>query len=260
MRFEKYYKKIQPWLLPVMMILFILELATLPLVVRLTYTGRAESPDRVLTYTHNNLEWDSAAAIDENGVVELSLFSAYYDHVASNDGDKVLAPGTAGSTIIRLANASKGEVSFTAVVYEIKSSETLDIETKLEGLNFYDSSDVYLPEDVQIENVIRCVNGTLAAGAEQDFDIEWVWDFELDEQKDINDTLLGNAAASGSEDDVLIGFYLVVEDDNEIVKPGTPETGDVGLIEVWIVLLVVSGAVLIFLFWLKKREKENQCA
>ena len=38
-------KKSNKWLLPTVLILFILEVVTLPLIVLLTYAGRAETPE-----------------------------------------------------------------------------------------------------------------------------------------------------------------------------------------------------------------------
>ena len=61
-------KKINQWLLPAVLILFILEIVTLPYMVQLTYAGRSEEAGHVLTYTEGKLTWDSATGIDENGV------------------------------------------------------------------------------------------------------------------------------------------------------------------------------------------------
>ncbi len=246
------------WLLPAVLILFILEIATLPLVINLTYAGRSESPDRVLTYTTGRLTWDAAGGILESGAAELSLFDSLYQNVLAEDGANVLAPGTEGDSIVRLENTVGRRISYTAVVYEIKSSESLDIVTALNGEGFEDTKEYTLPAGVGAENVIRAVSGTVPAGQIQDFDIDWQWAFELDAQKDINDTALGDKSAAGDPDDVLIGFWIVVEDEGEPYSPEIPKTGDTSLVEVYVILLCVSAAALLILLLLRKKSREEE--
>lgn len=65
-------KRISQWLLPAVLILFILEVLLLPVVLEITYAGREDGPDHILTYTTNSLLWDSATGIDENGVAVIA--------------------------------------------------------------------------------------------------------------------------------------------------------------------------------------------
>ena len=53
------------WLLPAVLILFLLEVLLFPLAVGVTYSGRSESPDHVLAYTTGKLTWDSATHIQK---------------------------------------------------------------------------------------------------------------------------------------------------------------------------------------------------
>lgn len=258
MGFKRVYKKIQPWLLPLVAILFILELATFPFVVSITDIAREGIPDNLLTFHDGELLWNSGDNIDANGDAHVSLFSAYYDGVKSGNGDNVIAPGTAGSTTLRLANSSQTEIAFTAVVYQIKASENLPIITTLEGAGFQDAADYVIPPNVEPETIIRCVQGKLKAGSEQDFTIQWHWSFAGDEETDKLDTLLGNAAANGSsKDDVVIGFNLYIHDGNGLVFAGVPMIHPIGLIEVWIVMLSLSAVTLVILLVLKRREKKK---
>ena len=258
MGFKKVYKRIQPWLLPVVAILFILELATFPFVVSITDIARDGIPDDLLTYHDGELLWDSGGNIDENGDAHVSLFKAYYDGVKSGNGDNVIAPGTAGSTTLRLANGSNEEIAFTAVVYQIKASDNLPIITTFEGAGFEDAADYIIPPNVEPETIIRCVQGKLKSGSEQDFTIQWHWSFAGDEETDALHTLLGNAAASGNgEDDVIIGFNLYIHDGNGLVFAGVPMIHPIGLIEVWIVMLSLSAVTLVILLVLKRWEKKK---
>lgn len=258
MGFKKVYKKIQPWLIPVVFILFILELATFPFVVSITDIASDARADRLLTFHADKLTWDSGDGIGENGEAMLSLFDAYYDSVQSGNGDDVIAPGTAGRTTLRLANASDEKIRFTVVVYQIKSSENLPIVTTLEGAALTTADEFVIPPNVQEDQLIRCAQGTLEPDQEQDFTIRWNWRFEGDEKGNDLDTLLGNAAANG-DDDVLIGFNLYIHDGNGLVFAGVPMIHPIGLIEVWIVMLSLSAVTLLVLLWLKKRE-QKKCA
>lgn len=258
MGFKKVYKKIQPWLIPVVFILFILELATFPFVVSITDIASDARADRLLTFHADKLTWDSDLGIGENGETELSLFNAYYAGVQSGNGDDVIAPGTAGRTVLRLANASQEKIRFTAVVYQIKSSENLPIVTTLEGSGLTNVDEYILPPNVAQDQVLRCVQGVLEPDKEQDFTIRWNWRFEGDEVSDELDTLLGNAAANNNTaDDVVIGFNLYIHDGNGLVFAGVPMIHEIGLIEVWIVMLSLSAVTLLVLLWLKKREQKK---
>ena len=255
---KTHFQRASAWLLPAVLILFILEIATLPLVLSLTYAGRSESPDRVLTYSTGLLTWDSAAGILESGAAELSLFDSLYDNVRAEDGANVLAPGTEGDSIVRLENTTGRGIRYTAVVYEIKSSESLDIVTALNGDGFVDTEAYTLPEGVAAESVIRAVEGTVPAGQLQDFDIDWQWAFERDREKDINDTALGNKSAAGDPDDVVIGFWIVVEDEGQPYTPHAPKTGDTAFVEIYVIILCVSAAALVALVCLRRKKREEE--
>lgn len=59
------------------------------------------------------------------------------------------------------------------------------------------------------------------------------------------DTWLGDKAWDGDADDVMVGLYIVVEDDNSYITPGAPKTGDSTMKGMYIGLLCVSGLVAI---------------
>ena len=61
-------EKTSRWLLPLVVVLLVLQVLTLPLMLGFTYAGRSETPDHILTYSENKLTWDSATNIDGNGV------------------------------------------------------------------------------------------------------------------------------------------------------------------------------------------------
>lgn len=251
---KTFFSKKRNWLLPTVLILFILEVITFPFVLGFTWADRSDTPERVLTYTQGKLTWDSAAEIDENGAAELSLFDTVYQDTKSDNGDKLVTPGTEDGSIVRLKNSVSDTISYTAVLYRIRSTDELPVEATLTGDRFTDTDSYTLPQGVTDSDVIRAVSGTVGGGLIQDFDINWNWQFENGNKQNVIDTWLGNKAADGNAEDITIGLYVVVvEDGNIYVTPDSPKTGDVG-IGIYVVLMCISGALLILLLWDKRRE------
>lgn len=213
------------WLLPVVLILFLLEVILFPLAVGVTYSGRSESPDHVLTYTTGKLTWDSATNIQKNGAAELTLFDATYHNVESNNGDKVVAPGTEGFNIVRLKNNTSRRIRYVAVMYCIKDEDDLPVEPTLTGQNFADTRSYPLPDGVSRNQVVRAVTGVVRGGEIQDFDLKWSWNFYDSDARDQIDTALGDQAAFFTPDDVTAGIYIVVEDEGPN-RPVDPDDGD----------------------------------
>ncbi len=244
-------------LLTAALILFILFAATFPFVAGLTYSGRSESPEHILTYTKNKLTWDSGTKVDANGVGELSMFEAKYGNVAADNGDNVVAPGTDGYDIVRLKNNVSGAIKYTAVLYNIKSDDSLAVEAALSGSGFTDTASYPLPEGVDSSDVVRAVTGSLGGGQIQDFDIDWLWTYTEGASQDKTDTALGNKAAEGSSEEVTVGIYIVIEDNNSYVKPTAPKTGDDGFTNLYYTLFAVCGFTLLILFLTRKRKDED---
>ncbi len=208
--------RLRHWLAPVALILFILEAALLPYAVGFTYAGRSQTPAHELTYTTGRLTWDSATGVDpDTGVAELSLFSAEYQHVRSDNGDSVVAPGTEALSTTRLISAVDYAIEYVAVLYREKQEDTLPVAPELRGDGFTDTDSYPLPDGVDASQVVRAVTGTVAARQVQDFDICWQWEYYQSDARDVQDTALGNRAAWATADEVMAGLYIVVVEDNE---------------------------------------------
>jgi hypothetical protein len=248
-------KKTAQWMLPTVLILFILEVLTLPLVLEITYAGREDGPDHILTYTTNTLVWDEATGIDEHGVAQLSLFNAIYDETVNGNGESVVAPGTEGFNIVRLKNGSDNTITYTAVLYCIKTNEELPVKVALQGDDFTDTDSYTLPYEVAEEHVLRAVTGRLPGDHIRDFDISWLWEFETDEEQDRVDTILGD---KDELDNITVGLYIVVEDDGQIIDPEPPYTGDSGHVAMYLTLMGISLIVLLFLLWERYRERVRE--
>lgn len=249
------------WITPILTILLVAVMLTIPLATGHTYSDRSESLDHTLTYTKNKLMWDSATKVDsKTGVAELDLFDAMYDNVKSQDGRNVIAPGTEGYNIVRLKNDAAGSIEYTAVLYTIKSDDTLPVKVFLTGEGMSETDTYALPKGVDKSDVIKAVSGKLSGGKVQDFDIHWLWNFETSAAQNVADTNFGVAAQS-NPDDMTVGLYIVVEDNTnyggDYIKPTVPKTGDSG---VRAYVLLAAGTVcagLLVLIPYKKRRKQN---
>ena len=218
--------KLYPWLLPAALILFLIQAVLFPLMVGFTYAGRSESPGHVLTYTTGALTWDSATGVDpDTGAAELSLFSETDQNVQSDNGEKVVAPGTERTNVVRLKNNVSRTITYVAVMYRVKEEADLPVEPVLLDSAAFTDTDTYpLPDGVTEDQVVRAVTGTVAGGQLQDFDISWSWSYYENDQRDQVDTALGNRAAWQEADRVTAGLYIVVVEEDEPVDPDPGET------------------------------------
>jgi len=239
------------WILPTLLVLFILQVITLPLVIKYTYSGRSESPDHTITYTTQKLKWDDKTTVSRNGSTKLSLFDTYYGDVNSGNGDHILAPGTNADNIIRLKNNTNRKIKYTAVVYEIRNQDNINATVSVHGNNFQDTKNYILPKNIKNETIIKAVNGSLEGNKIQDFNIDWNWDFEIDDEID---TQLGNQKPD-NKDDIIVGFYLTVNDKGKDIEP---QTGDNTVLSVYVLLMVVSATIMILMFISQRREKKEE--
>lgn len=253
----KHSVKLREWVFPVILILFILQVILLPVMIGLTYATRSERPEHILTYTAGKLEWDKDTSVRPDGSAAVSFFESLYQNVNAENAEKVLAPGTEKDSIVRLKNNAKNSVKYTAILYSLSDTPDLDIGASLSGEGFSDAAEYTLPEQIGADTVIRAVEGSLAANAMQDFDINWFWSFESGDDtaaRDMIDTYLGNKAADGNADEATLGFHLVVYDGGEVIPP---RTGDDGMmLGGYIVLMVISGCLTVALAVSRRKRKK----
>lgn len=239
-----FFEKNRQRILPLLLALAVLALLSLPLAVNPAWAAPGTSPDHVLTYNQNSLKWDSATGINADGTAELTLFDAKYTNVEAVDGRRVVAPGTDGSNMIRLVNNVSGRIRYTAVLYSIKTDPRIPVQPSLGGTGMYDTASYQLPAGVTGAEVIRAVRGTVAGHGLQDFDINWLWNYEVTDAQNVTDTELGNAAAAAMKeqtdgDSVTVGFYIVVEDSNNYY---VPKTGDDSHIAMYLAFMLIAAA------------------
>ena len=252
-----FLKKPKVWLLPAVIVLFVLEILTLPLVVSLTYAGKSESPEHIITYHTGKLAWDEDTKVHADGSGELTLFDAVYQNVKSENGEKLLAPGTEGDNIVRLKNECGNQVEYTATLYTIRSVGELPVVADMSGDGTL-TEQYILPDGVGKESAVKAFHGTLGSGKIADFNIDWKWAFEQGDEQDVIDTALGNKAAAGHADNIIMGVYIVIEDQGSRVSPDLPKTGDDTLVYSYLTLMGISFVVLLLLLIPVKKRKADE--
>ena len=197
-------------------------LAALTLLAAPAIAAGAAEPAHVLSYTTGRLTWNSATGIDENGAAVLSLFADAYQNVLSENGERVVAPGTDGSCTVRLENRMGYAISYIAVAYRIKEAETLPVEPEFSCEGAEDTGSYPLPEGVEDAQVIRAVRGELSGGQSADFRLDWLWEYYESDARD----------GPGDTDDTDGGY----------IRPEVPKTGDESAAWLYLALIFPCGA------------------
>lgn len=269
------------WLPALALALLMLLGLLFPLAAELTYAGSGETPQHILTYTTGRLTWDSGTAVDASGAARPDLFDAVYTNVQSENGDRVVAPGTDMQNIVRLKNNTGRSIRYVAVAYRIKEESELPVEPVLQGQGFTDTNTYPLPDGVTESQVVRAVEGTVRGGEIQDFTLLWNWNYYESDQRDQVDTALGDRAAFARADEVTAGIYIVVEQDEDsptypdwdedpedpddpdgsrppsYIVPDVPKTGDSRRTAPYLALMALSALVLALLILDRRRERKK---
>lgn len=201
-------------------------------------------------------------------VTAIELFEAEYKNadgnvtVKSEDGNKVIAPGTEGSYTFSLKNTSSSSADYKIWVEAKLSSDMsgVPIQTRMSsdsGWLLGNKDSWKNAED--LDGV--ATEKSIGAGKTAEYTIDWQWPFERGE--DETDTGYGNAsvnqemsytvtiytmtsAAAGSGDQTNQGNFL-----NRV------KTGDTAHIFAWAAVLIVSAGAIFLLFLLRKRKNDG---
>lgn len=205
---------------------------------------------------------------DENtvwtGETNVEIFSIQYNNesgettVRSQDGTKVLAPGTGGTYAFFLENTGNVSLDYTLEMdaWFSDSEYPIPIYASVTG---HDGG-YLLGSEEEMVDVLRLAevkqSGTVAAGNILPYTLNWEWPFELD---DAYDTMLGNLAV---EQDITLTIAIrttaTYSDDPQ--EPGglPPQTGDTARIELYAIMMVVSLAGILALLLLRGKEESNE--
>lgn len=203
-------KKTEKRLLVVTLILLFLAAVAFPIATTITYAlHETETPLHVLNYETNRLYWENGThGVDENGVYQLSLFDSL---PTGEDGEKIISPGDEDKNEIQLRNKTGHDMYYKAVLYKI-SRDNVPINADFTNIPESDNERLYtLPDGVEKTDVVRAVGGKLAAYELKTFELEWVWEYYIDDTQDALDTMIGNLSSS----DVTLGVWFTVSDNIE---------------------------------------------
>lgn len=197
---------------------------------------------------------------------QIEIFRISYENgqqiitAKSDDGEKIIAPGTKNSYTFKLKNTGNVALNYTV---EIEAYFTpADIAIPITGrLNRYDGKWI-----IGGQNEYATVNeldtakdkATLGAGKYTYYTLDWLWPFESG--NDELDTLLGDLAAEQDLTFTIVIKTLATESSDPSDSSGItpPQTGDNSQLALWMVLAVSSFImILFFLFYQNKKERRN---
>ena len=199
---------------------------------------------------------------DENtvweGQTDVEIFRVSYENeqgqvtVNSNDGQKLLAPGTENEYRFTLHNTGDVGLDYTLQIeaYFSDGEKVIPVEARLVDYNgeyLVGSADSYA-DVLELNNVNA--SGSISAGYIMPYTLQWQWPFE---GNDAYDTWLGNLAED-KDITLTIAIRTTAEYGGE---GGIPQTGDTSGVAISAVVLVGSFGGLLMLLLLPKRRTED---
>lgn len=288
---EKQQKKSKYWILPLCILLLILVFSSgILLGTRLGKFTNVE-PYTEVVISDNTDDEDKKDDLDkkdeeeqfvaepgmsiggqgEDGTVEtdLSIFCATYVNdneeitVRSLGGDKVVAPGTTNSHVIRITNTGNCALDYALNVKDLFPNTTTDRVVPIE-IRMTDYSGKYVIGDKDtwksLEKLdVTCDTGIVGKNCYVYYTLEWRWPYETDANGDLYDTLLGTLS---NTEKIECGITLTTTaelNDNPNAEGGfwVPKTGDYVNTILW-VSLTVASLLLLFIILFHRMKKDNE--
>ena len=206
--------------------------------IAVSVTG-SRQPDMVLNITGGNAGTLAAASAQDNESVELlqNAFSVYDEdqvwttntkinlfehsdpHVKSDgtgNAENVIAPGTSNEYVFTLKNEKDKLLRYAMRLYGDNDSEyKIPVKIRLVDL----SSDGNVSKYSDIDDLMLERVGTIDAGGERSYRIDWEWEYENGTDK--YDTKLGNLAV---DEEIPCHVTLMIAAAQDIAPPPTSST------------------------------------
>ncbi len=196
---------------------------------------------------------------------KIELFKVSYENgkqvitVKSDNGDKLIAPGTENTYTFKLKNTGNVALDYTLEIVAYCTPE--GIEIPITGrICRYDGEWVAggKEEYVSVEKLNEVTDSaTLGAGKYTYYTVDWQWLFESG--NDEFDTLLGNMAKDEDVSFTIVIKTTATESDDPNADDGIipPKTGDDSHLTLWIILMIGSFVMLFLLLFTNKKEKRR---
>lgn len=201
---------------------------------------------------------------DENtvwqGETDIEIFRLSYENgtgqvtVNSNNGDKLLAPGTDNSYSFTLENTGSHPVQFemSMQAYFSDNEHPIPVVAKVSDHTgrYLCGSEASSADVLELNHVKD--SGTLRAGYVMPYTLTWEWPFEVDDEYD---TMLGNMAV---EEDITLTIVIkTLASYTPDGDDGIPKTGDTSGVGLAFGMMMASMAGLLILLLLPKRRREE---
>ena len=206
----------------------------------------------------------------ESGVwttnTKVDIFKSSYTNkqgqmtVKSDDGDKVIAPGTSNSFVFKLANTGNVPLDFNLDI-DAKTTDGYELPIKV---RLYRHDNTWLLGDDDTWMFIPQLDGaednaTMAAGSYFYYTLEWEWPFESD---DSYDTATGNIAV---DEDISLTLVIHTSAEESNGPNGgmgirIPDTGDTTSLVIWgtiAALSLIIVIILIFVILIKDKDDDE---
>lgn len=196
---------------------------------------------------------------------DIDIFRASYANgsgkiiASGKNGDKIIAPGTSNTYLFHLTNDGNVAINYEMNVFA-SLSDNLKSYTVPVKVRLSDETGAWLCGNADTWEDFTDLNGVnkkavLGADSYSACYLEWEWPFDSDDSS--FDTLLGNLA-SNEELVLTVNIDITAEySPDPDSQGGMLQTGNNTHMELWILLMILSFAVLTVTLVISRRKRSN---